>query len=344
MQCDSILVYVSSGVDDALGENVIKLPMILALAEAFPGAKISWVPGTSGFFHLERHLAPLVGGRIHEFITDLHVPVEPWQALRARHPILRRHFDLVIDTQRYVGRTLFLRRIPHRRFISGTWRYILSNRFPPRGVPIRPPLLVDKLLGLVAAAARHPVTVANPIPVPEPWLRRAAELLPPGPIYVGLAPGVGNMQQGRDWPFANFLAVAQSQAQRGRVPVMILGPAERHWEGAVREAVPTAVIPPLGGGGDAAQPGGPTLTVALAGQLSAALANDSGAGHLLAVGGAPMVSLFGWSRPQKRAPFSRALVVIRAQDFGSEAIVDIPVDAVLDAIDRQVEVGPVRSR
>jgi ADP-heptose:LPS heptosyltransferase len=341
MQCDSILVYVSSGVDDALGENIIKLPMILALAEAFPRARVSWVPGTSGAFHLQRHLAPLVGGRIHEFITDLDIPVEPLRALRARHPILRRQFDLIIDTQRYVGRTLFLRRIPHRRFVSGTWRYALSDRFPPRGVPLRPPLLVDKLLGLVATAARRPIAVANPVPVPEAWLRRAAELLPAGPTYVGLAPGVGNMGQARDWPLAHFLAVARAQAERGRVPVMILGPAERHWEGAVREAVPQALIPPLDDRDGAA--GGPTLTVALAGRLSAALANDSGAGHLLAAGGAPMVSLFGWSRPQKRAPFSRAITIIRAQDFGSENIADIPIDAVLAALDGQVALGPARS-
>src|SRR5260370_5230223 len=128
---ESILVFVSSGVDDALGENILKLLMLLALAEQFPGARIAWVPGTSGFMFLERHLAPLVGGRIQEFITDLQIPVEPWAGLRARHAILARHFDLVIDTQRYLGRTLFLRPIPHPRFITPTWPYPLSNPPPP---------------------------------------------------------------------------------------------------------------------------------------------------------------------------------------------------------------------
>ena len=44
----SILVYVTSDADNALGENVLKLPLLLALAGAFPAARISWVPGTSG--------------------------------------------------------------------------------------------------------------------------------------------------------------------------------------------------------------------------------------------------------------------------------------------------------
>ena len=341
MQIESILVYITSDKDGALGENVLKLPMLLALADNFPAARITWVPGTSGFFFLQNQLAPLVDGRIHEFLTSLSIPVEPWQAIRAKHPILKRHFDLIIDTQRYVGRTLFLRRIPHQLFISGTWRYFFSEQRPPLGVPRRPPRLVDKLLGLVATAAGRPVSVRNPVPVPEAWTRRAAELLLPGPTYVGIAPGVGNMAQGRDWPFDRFLAVAQTQVERGRVPVIILGPAERHRESEIRTAVPTALIPDLENSSNHGA-GGPALTVALAGRMGAAVANDSGGGHLLAAGGAPMVSLFGWSRPEKRAPFSRSCIIVRSQSFGSDKIHDIPVTVVNDALEQQVAVGPVR--
>src|SRR5260221_5520727 len=165
----SILVYVTSDVDTALGENVLKLPLLLALSAVFPDARIAWVPGTSGEFCLRDSLAPLVGGRIDEFITDLAIPTDPraslFAALRHGHPILDRHFDLIIDTQRYLGRTLFLRRIPHRRFISGTWRYLWSDARPPRPLPLRPPRLVDKLLGLAAAAAGHEILVATPMPL-----------------------------------------------------------------------------------------------------------------------------------------------------------------------------------
>ena len=72
----SILVYVTSDADNALGENVLKLPLLLALATAFPVARISWVPGTSGAFYLRDQLAPLVDGRIGEFIADLAIPAD----------------------------------------------------------------------------------------------------------------------------------------------------------------------------------------------------------------------------------------------------------------------------
>src|SRR5271170_1262325 len=224
MSVGSILVYVTSDADNALGENVLKLPLLLALSAGFPAAKIAWVPGTSGEFHLERDLAPLVDGRIAEFITDLDIPVDPRAAIRAKHPVLKRRFDLIIDTQRYLGRTLFLRRIPHRRFVSGTWLYFFSDARPPRPLSLRPPLLVDKLVGLAAAAVGHPIAVENPIPLPSALRARAAELLPAGLSYVGLAPGAGNKEKGKCWPLEGFIAVARGQVERGRVPVFLLGP------------------------------------------------------------------------------------------------------------------------
>jgi ADP-heptose:LPS heptosyltransferase len=330
----SLLVYVTSDADNALGENVLKLPLLLALAQAFPAARISWAPGTSGEFYLRNTLAPLVDGRIAEFITDLAVPSDPRAALTARHPILERHFDLIVDTQRYLGRTIFLRRIPHRRFVSGTWRYIWSDARPPHPLPLRPPRLIDKLLGLAAAAAGRPIDVPNPIPLPAALRARAAALLPPGPCYVGLSPGAGNKGTGKCWPLESFVVLARRQAERGRVPVFLLGPEESEWIGPLRAALPAALFPE-----QVPPPGGPCLTTALGELLSVAVANCSGAGHLLAAGGAPMVSLFGPTRPEKYAPFARSLICLKAQDYGSERIEAIPLDAVAAAVERQVVLG-----
>lgn len=337
----SILVYVTSDGDSALGENVLKLPLLLALEAAFPAARIAWVPGIRGGFYLREQLAPLVDGRIAEFITDLAIPKDPRAAWRYRHPVLDRHFDLILDTQRCFGRTLFLRRIPHVRFISGTWRYVLSDARPPRALGLRPPRLVDKLLGLAAAAAGRPIDVPNPIPLPPAWRERAAQLLPAGPGYVGLSPGAGNKNKGKCWPLDAFVALARMQVERRRVPVFLIGPEEREWHTPLRDAVPRALFPEQQ---DSDAIGGPCLAAALGERLSAAVANCSGTGHLLAAGGAPMVSLYGPTRPEKYAPFARALICLKAQDYGSERIEAIPLDAVAAAVDRQVAIGPAADR
>jgi len=302
------------------------------------------VPGSSGTFYLQKQLAPLVDGRISEFITDLAIPAEPGAALRLAlrrgHPILGRRFDLIVDTQRYLARTLFLRRIPHRRFISGTWRYVWSDAAPPPPLSRRPPVLVDKLLGLAAAAAGREIRVSNPVPIPAALRARAAALLPPGPVYVGVSPGAGNKASGRCWPLEGFIQVAQRQAAAGRVPVFLVGPEETQWLGRLREAVPEALFPEQRNAEIGDDIRGPSVTAALGERLTAALANCSGTGHLLAAGGAPMVSLYGPTRPEKYAPFSRALIWLKAQDYGSDRIDAIPLDAVAAAVERQVTQGP----
>jgi ADP-heptose:LPS heptosyltransferase len=268
--------------------------------------------------------------------------MEPAAALRLAwrrgHPVLGRRFDLIVDTQRCLGRTLFLRQVPHRRFVSGTWRYVWSSAPPPRGVPRRPPRLVDKLLGLAAAAAGHPVAAPNPIPIPADLRARAADLLRPGPTYVGIAPGAGNKHSGKCWPLDAFVSLARVQVDHGRVPVFLLGPEEAsEWLAALREAVPQALFPEQQAGATSA---GPSLTVALGERLDAAVANCSGTGHLLAAGGAPMVSLYGPTRPEKYAPFARALICLKAQDYGSDRIDAIPLDTIAAAVERQVAIGP----
>jgi hypothetical protein len=53
-----------------------------------------------------------------------------------------------------------------------------------------------------------------------------------------------------------------------------------------------------------------------------------------------MVSLFGPTRPEKYAPFARALICLKAQDYGSDRMAAIPLDAVAAAVERQVAIGP----
>ena len=45
ISADSILVYIGSNADDAIGENIIKLPFLRALGDAFAEARITWIAG-----------------------------------------------------------------------------------------------------------------------------------------------------------------------------------------------------------------------------------------------------------------------------------------------------------
>lgn len=334
---ETILVYVSSDPDGALGENFIKIPFLRALRSAYPKARLSWVPG-SGATVYKTALAPLVEGLIDEFITDLVMPKKIGNILSFASPLPGRSFDLIVDLQTNICWTLQLRRVPHKKFIASTWGWAFSSAKPPKeqGEATRESI---RLVSLAAAAAKRVLPVPYDIPVPEKFSRAAAALLPPGQAYVGLAPGAGNQVRGKLWPLERYLALGRDQVTKGRKPVVFLGGSEKKWLDEIRAALPEALIPEFDDNAHlTADVRGPALTVAMGRHLAAAVANCSGTGHMLGTGGAPMVSLFGPTNPKKYAPHGLRTVAIRSQDFGEEkAIEAIPLEAVIAAVDAQVE-------
>jgi ADP-heptose:LPS heptosyltransferase len=110
--------------------------------------------------------------------------------------------------------------------------------------------------------------------------------------------------------------------------VFLLGPQEAGWADRIRAAVPEALMPELGRTDDFPNVRGPLLAIALAGRLTGAVANDAGPGHMLAAGGAPLLSLQQHRRKvAKFRPAARRLEMLVAEDYGSASMDSIPVDA-----------------
>ncbi len=316
-----ILVY--SGLE-LLGDGVMKLPFVRALRRCWPAARITWLAGKGKTVYAGT-LAPLVRDCLDEVIEDAGIGSRARELLR--RPLPRRRFDLVIDTQRRVLTSLILHRIRSECFVSGAAGFLLSSRRPPRGAR-KPPSMIGQLFALLATAAGRPVAPVFDLDLEREWRERAAALLPAGPRYVGIAPGAGGVH--KRWPRGRFEALAQAQIAAGRSAVFLLGPEEAAWLAVLREAVPAAHFPLQAVGAD----GSPLLTIALAQRLAAAVANDSGAGHLIAASGCPLVSLFGPTRAEKFAPAARRLEIIAAQDFGATEMAGIPLAAVGTALER----------
>lgn len=314
MVSTSVLVHVGL---DLVGDGLMKLPFIRALRAAFPDAHITWLAsqGTSAF---AGPLAPLAQGLLDRVLT-----ADPITFAREARAAGQR-FDVVIDTQRGALTAWRIRRIPHDRFISPALGFLLSSRRPASRA--KPPSLAAQLLDLVALAAGRRVMPSGGLTVPAAIAAEAADLLPPGPRYVGLAPGAGGRH--KCWPLDHFLALGSELAAAGLTPVVILGPAERDWAEAIQAGLPQARLPL-----QQARDTDVLLTIALGARLAVAVANDAGVGHLLAAADVPLVSLFGPTPPAKFAPLASRSVIIRAQQFGADSMDAIPVAAVRQAID-----------
>jgi ADP-heptose:LPS heptosyltransferase len=326
-----LLVY--SGLE-LIGDGVMKLPFLGALRQRWPAARITWLAG-KGKTAYAHALAPLAAPLIDEIIEEAGIGSHAGELLR--RPLPGRRFDLVIDTQRRVLTTLILRRIRSRCFVSAAARFVLSDKRPKRGYE-RPPRLIDQLLDLIAIAGGERIEPRFDLALGAPWSEAAALALPPGPVYIGIAPGAGGAQ--KRWPLARFVALAKAQQEHGRTAVLLLGPDERGWEEELRTALPEALLPLQDRRIAPEIATSPLFTMALGQRLVAAVANDSGAGHLLAASGVAMISLFGPSAAAKFAPAARRLTLIEAQRFASNEMAAIPLAAVSDALERNLALTP----
>jgi ADP-heptose:LPS heptosyltransferase len=319
---NTVLVYVGL---DRIGDSLLKLPFVRGLRRAYPDAHITWLAGkdTSVYAGI---MAPVVAGLLDEVIECAGIGLSPKELLR--RPLNGRAFDLIIDTQRVALATLVLWRIRHKQFVSPFGKFILSSKKPPKGYQF-PKSMQRQVLDLLEIASGQTIPTPTSLDLDlDPELERIAEaLLPDGPDYIGYAPGAGGLP--KCWPLENFLEAANSA---GGKPVFFLGPQETDWIERVRAGAPDALLPLQQDNVGAAHEFAPGLTIAMARRLKLAVSNDSGTGHMFAVSGVPLISLFGRTVPEKFTPMASRLTIIRAQDYGGREMHLIPVATVIKAI------------
>lgn len=313
----SLLVYTDG---EVIGDGILRLAFVQALKKAAPQVRITWLASGGSVYNtvLRAMAEPLIDELI--VLPDHALPLTDYMR---RPAVLRgRKFDVIIDTQRKFKRSLWLTRIRHRRFISTAAKGLFSSVTLPS---LSPHFLTRTMqlgeLALGTALTLEPLTLP-----PGNWQAHAAELLPEGKRYIGFIVGAGHPD--KRWPLEQFIALAQDVAARGDVPVIFLGPQEMAQRAEILAAVPSAIVPLVGGAAPS-----PYFTIALGARLAAAVANDSGGGHLLAAGGAPLVSLFrADSVRTKFLPNAPRVIALAPEDFGVATMQEIPLEAVSQAL------------
>jgi ADP-heptose:LPS heptosyltransferase len=183
--------------------------------------------------------------------------------------------------------------------------FLLSHRLPP------PDPTIHQLASLRKLVASRGIP-ADPEP---PRLPESLRDLGRGPLesaglaaagdLVLLAPGSANRI--KRWPWQRYGELAAELQRRGVTCGVVIGPGERETARAVSEAA-GGPLPVLGEDLDPA---------ALAGVLAHArvvVCNDSGAMHLAAAVGTPVVALFGLTDPRLTSPTGAPCRVIDGHD------------------------------
>jgi ADP-heptose:LPS heptosyltransferase len=313
---------------EGLGDSLLKFPFLRAIRRGFPGRPVWWI--ATHQTSMANELAPFVTTLIDRVIDHAGLTGksrEVRERLRALPP-----FDLVFESRTHIPSVLLARALlTYNGFFCCLPGYVLSDKRPP-GRWMRPNGIAERMLSLAVAALGKPGDWQGTLEVSPAARALAEQRLPAGPRYVGLA--IGSRELRKNWPIDRYIALAQAIGASGRTPVFLIGPQERELLDRLRAAVPSALFPE-------ATPPDPALglarlefAVALCHRLSAAVANDSGIGHLLGAIRTPLVTLFGPTDAARWAPFTIASVIVRAQEFGGDTMEAIPVEPVLRALDR----------
>ena len=319
---------------EGLGDALLKLPFLRAVRRAFPGRPLWWI--ATHETSMAHEMAPWVAGLIDRTVEYAGL-TEPAREVIPRLSALP-PFDLVFDSRTRFATVLLARMLlSHRGFYACLPGYMLSTR-RPLGRFTRPDNIAERMLSLADAAIGQPADASGEFKLAADVEQFAANVLPAGRIYVGLA--TGSREARKNWPIANFVALAMRLERAGLTPVFLIGPQERELVDALRTRVPSALFPEAGPIDPALQPRPLELAMAIGRRLAAAVANDSGIGHLLGILGAPLVSLFGPTDPARWRPYASAGIVIRAQDIGGEAMEAIPVDLVFAAVSQLISSSP----
>jgi ADP-heptose:LPS heptosyltransferase len=310
---------------EGLGDVLLKLPLLRAVARGFPETPIWWI---------STHQTDMAGP-LRQFLPgELAVVKEHaklGKPLRQAAPRLRElpAFSLIFDTRSRIANVWLARQmLPHEKFFCCLPGYLFSSARPP-GRFARPRHIGERALSLAQAALGERADGSGSLEA-TPAARQAAQaVLPDGPRYVGL--GLGSREQRKNWPIANFAELAHMLSGRGMAPVLLLGPREIERAQAIRAAVPAFTSVDLTR--SSAGTGSFDFTIAVAERLAVVVANDSGTGHLFGAAGRPIVSLFGPTDPRRWAPFAPLRKSVWAREFGGKAMECIPPEAVTAAVE-----------
>ena len=152
------------------------------------------------------------------------------------------------------------------------------------------------------------------------WLDADIGHLRPDGRFALVVPGGSAHRPEKRWPAENFAAAANALAGQGIRPVLIGGAAEREALDTIARACPDAVD--LAGRTSFAE------IAALGRAAAAAVGNDTGPMHLIALAGCPSLVLFSAaSTPAQTAPLGASVEILQRS-----TLADLSTDQVLDQL------------
>ena len=313
-----ILIY--SG-QDQIGDAIIKLPFLYYLRKEFPSDKIIWMTQLGTVY--KKELSIFINDYIDEFYDNTNLNLVPWKKISYNYNLKSDNFDLIIDTQKSVRRTLALNRISSKCFISSSANFLFSS-IKPKLIKKNNQYYLNDLLELLSLYSGNTIKNKFKLEVPDKIKKSLSKFFSIKNKYFGIAPGAG--QDNKIWHIENYIKLAKHFQNEGYKIVIFLGPLEKLMKEKFNSELTNLIYPE-----DLLKEfNSPQVVMASTNFLKCAVSNDSGTSHMLSTNLCPLIKLFGPKNSIKFTPdYLNKIMNIKANQFGDNNINNIPVDYVI---------------
>jgi len=325
----------------ALGDVVQALPVISALRQRFPAAKLTWLVGSAYRDVLLGHpaLDEVISFDRARYRGREFSPLGTLEFLKFLRRLRRRRFDLTLDLQGLfrsgmmalaTGATVRVGLAGSRELAHLAYTHVVP-------VPVMDVSAVDRYWHVAEAFGVGHLPKDFTVMIPEDQRRWVDDQLEGRPRpYLAVNPGAGWVT--KRWPTQHFAEVAQRFVDTRGGTVLLTGATGDRPLTAAVAAVMTAPSVDLAGRTSLKQ------LAAVLGTVDAVVSGDTGPTHLSAALGTPTVAIFTCTSPARARPYGSAHAVVEARVAcaGSrqrecdrlECFDDVSVDRVWEALQK----------
>ena len=307
-----ILIY---SFNDKIGDGLQKITFLQKLKEIYPQSKITYT--TTNTTTLKNLLNPFVEDIIDDFIENNNIK-SSFLDLFKRNLLFSEHFDLIIDLQKVVLRTLNLKKINHSNFFSATANFSFSNYKNDLELSFKN-IYIERFYFNILSILQNQVIEDIPnIKIPYRDVS-AAKIADSSNLNIGIAPGAGSIT--RQWNFEKYLLIGQKLRDQGYNIYFFLGPNEKN---LLQRCYSHNFICPEWSG-DRMISNDLLFTMNLAKKMDCLICNDGGTAWMFEFAGIKTFKLFGITNETKfaRPGFSQT---IQISDYGFTNIINFPID------------------
>jgi len=321
----SILVF-SNG--EKIGDGIIKLPLLNELKRRLPDYKLYWMTDQGNTVYTTV-LKDIASSYINHIFEKVHLNSVFSKKISKKLNLEKEYFDIIFDTQKSVFRTLALKKIKHKIFLSSTASGFFSDLKLSKDIKNQKKYYLENLYDLLDLIVKKPIDNNFKFPINKYIEENLKNIFKKDRVYVGIAPGAG--EKNKIWPTQNFIELGKYLQTKGYDLVFYLGPEEKDYQNVFKNIFKNAIY--LEEESILSKYNNIEIIMTSTKFLKFAISNDSGVSHMLSTNYCPLIKLFGPKNSRKFTPKMDKLITISSSEINSDKIENIKLSRVINTIE-----------